>query len=271
MIDLFRRLPWQGQIGIIVVAVAVLAVAAFLALQQFQAGGGEPGETDTLDVGGASQFIPQSEQPFGIIVIGEGEVVVAPDLARVVLGVEATAATAEDAANQTNAVAVQVSAAAKDLGIEGDDLQTTDVSLFPVFPRIRPEESAEPPTPSGYRSSNTITITVRDIDTTGPVVDAALAAGATSILNVEFRLADDAPAKERALRLATLDAARKARAIAEALQGSVRGLISLTEESATIPIARSVGALEAARAAPTPIEVGELRVRATVRANFSYE
>ncbi len=273
MINLFRRLPWQGQIGIILVVVVVLGVAGFLALQQFQAGGSEPGESETVDVGGASQFIPQSEQPFGIIVIGEGEVLVAPDLARVVLGVEARAETAEDAINQTNAAAAKAIDAVKDVGIKDNDIQTTGVSLFPVFPRIEPAESAEPPTPSGYRSSNTITITVRNIEMTGPVVDEALAAGATSIRSIEFRLADEVQAeqKERALRLATLDAARKAHAIADALQGSVQGLISLTEEFVVVPIPQSLGRLEAARAAPTPIEAGQLRVRATVRVNFSFE
>ena len=271
MIDLLRRLPWQGQIGIIVAVVAVLAVAGFLALQQFQAGGSEPGESDTVDVGGASQFLPQSEQPFGIIVIGEGEVVVPPDLARVVLGVEAGAETAADAVNETNAVAAKVAAAVKELDIEEADIQTTGVSLFPVFPPIDPQASAPPPTPSGYRSSNTITITVRDIEQTCPVVDAALAAGANTIQNIEFLLADDAPTKELALRLAALDAARKARAMAEALQGSARGLISMTEQSVVVPIWRSADTLEAARAAPTRIQAGELRVRATVRANFSFE
>ncbi len=270
-----RRLSWQFQIGSIVVVVAILVIATFLALQQFQAGEpiGTAAAAETEDVGGAAQIIPQGDRPFGITVIGEGEVVVRPDQAVIVLGVEERAETAVEAAASTNEVAEAVINSVKALGVDAADIQTTALTLTPVYPEQPPAVRAEA-LPVGYVSANTLSITVRELDRASAVVDAALAAGANSLRSIRFTLADDIAVKQAALRLATLDAARKARAIAEALQGSVRGLVSLTEEfvSAPQPLAR-VGAVLALEAAVpgVPVEPGELRVRAVVRASFAYE
>ena len=98
MVTIFRRLPWIYQIGLIVALVAALVVLGFLALQQFQAGGGTPEQVDeTVDVGGLAPFLPP-EQPQGVHVTGVGELVRVPDLATVVFGVTAEAPSAASAA-----------------------------------------------------------------------------------------------------------------------------------------------------------------------------
>ncbi len=159
-------------------------------------------------------------------------------------------------------------------------IQTTGISLSPVFPPlgpIIPARSATPqrehsPEPIGYRSSNTITVTIDRLDITSSVLDAALGAGANTVRSVTFTLQDDGPAKASALRLAVLDAATKARVVADALQGSVRGVISMTEDFVNVPIARGDMFAEAAPVrGSVPVEPGELRIRAVVRANFAYE
>ena len=275
MLALFRRFPWQAQIGMIVAIVAVLAVAGLLALRQYQAGSPDSlPEVETVDVGGVAAILPQGERPFGIHVVGEGEVVVSPDQAIVVLGVEASADTAAEAAAQTSAVAETVIAAVRALGIEASDIQTTGLSLSPVYPPESQEAAERQAAPIGYISTNTLTITVHKIALASEVLDAALDAGANSVHAVQFTLADDTKAKEAALRLATLDAARKARTIAESLQGSMRGLISISEDFVTVSQPRGFADIEMARAAgevSVPVEPGELRVRAVVRANFAYE
>lgn len=273
----FRRLSWQVQIGSIVVAVAILVIAAFLALQQFQAGEpiGTAAATETADVGGAAQFTPPGDRPFGIAVIGEGEVTVRPDRAVIVVGVEARAETAAAASAGTSETTEAVITAVKDLGVADADIQTTALTLTPVYADQPPAARSEL-LPVGYVSANTLSITVQKLEDASKVVDAALAAGANTLRSISFTLSDDIAAKHKraALQLATLDAARKARAIAEALQGSVRGLISLTEEfvSAPQPLARVGAVLALEAAAPgVPVEPGELRVRAVVRASFAYE
>ena len=277
MLKLYRRAAWQLQLLTIIVIVAALAVIGFLGLQQFQAGdpGEQPPASKTVDVGGAAAILPAGERPFGLHVLGEGEVTVTPDRSIVELGVEASASTAAAAAEQASATAERLVAAVREISSNPDDIQiqTTGISLAPVFQPATPTQPRSA-NPVGYRSSNTITITIDQLDLTSSVLDAALAAGANTVHSISFTLKSDGPAKERALRLAVLDAANKARVAAEALQGSVRGLISLNEEYVHVPIARSSRSAfpEAAMSpASVPVEAGQLRIRATVRANFAYE
>ena len=277
MLKLYRRTAWQLQLLTIILIVAALVVVGFLGLQQFQAGdpGEQPPASKTVDIGGAAAILPAGERPFGLHVLGEGEVTVTPDRSIVELGVEASASTAAAAAEQASATAERLVAAVREISSNPDDIQiqTTGISLAPVFQPATPTQPRSA-NPVGYRSSNTITITIDQLDLTSSVLDAALAAGANPVHSISFTLKSDGPAKERALRLAVLDAANKARVAAEALQGSVRGLISLNEEYVHVPIARSSRSAfpEAAMSpASVPVEAGQLRIRATVRANFAYE
>ena len=277
MLKLYRRTAWQLQLLTIILIVAALVVVGFIGLQQFQAGdpGEQPPASKTVDIGGAAAILPAGERPFGLHVLGEGEVTVTPDRSIVELGVEASASTAAAAAEQASATAERLVAAVREISSNPEDIQiqTTGISLAPVFQPATPTQPRSA-NPVGYRSSNTITITIDQLDLTSSVLDAALAAGANTVHSISFTLKSDGPAKERALRLAVLDAANKARVAAEALQGSVRGLISLNEEYVHVPIARSSRSAfpEAAMSpASVPVEAGQLRIRATVRANFAYE
>jgi len=278
MLKLYRRAAWQLQLLTIILIVAALVVVGFLGLQQFQAGdpGEQPPASKTVDIGGAAAILPAGERPFGLHVLGEGEVIVTPDRSIVELGVEASASTAAAAAEQASATAERLVAAVREISSNPEDIQiqTTGISLAPVFPPVQAQPRPQSANPVGYRSSNTITITIDKLDLTSSVLDAALAAGANTVHSISFTLKSDGPAKERALRLAVLDAANKARVAAEALQGSVRGLISLNEEYVHVPVARSTRSAfpEAAMSSGSvPVEAGQLRIRATVRANFAYE
>jgi len=285
MLSIYRRASWQIQLTTIVVVVAVLVIIGFLGLQQFQAGDPENAsqERTTVDVGGAAAIsLPQGERPFGLHVIGEGEVVVTPDRSIVTLGVTASADTAAEAAGQASATVESLIEAIRGVSSSEDEIQiqTTGISLSPVFPTlgpITPARSAIPqrersPEPIGYRSSNTITVTIDRLDITSNVLDAALGAGANTVRSVTFTLQDDGPAKASALRLAVLDAATKARVVADALQGSVQGVISMTEDFVNVPVVRGGMFAEAATVrGSVPVEPGELRIRAVVRANFAYE
>ena len=280
MFALYRRAPWQAQLLTIFTIVAVLIVIGFLALRQFQAG--DPNvsvEPTSVDVGGAATLIPPGRAPLRPACHrrgrGRGS---APDRAIVTLGVEASADTAAQAADQANSTAEKLIEAIRGVSSNESEIliQTTGLSLSPVFPPAAPEQRTVSADPVGYRSANTVTVTIDKIELTSKVLDAALGAGANSVRSISFTLQDDGPAKAEALRLATLDAAAKARAVADALRGSVRGVISLHEDSIYVPVARSEFAMArpmaaAPAAAAVPVEAGELRIRATVRANFAYE
>ncbi len=272
MFALFRRLPWIYQIGLIVVLVAALIVLGFLALQQFQAGAAPEEEelAATVDVGGLPQFLPP-EQPQGVHVIGVGELVRTPDLAIVVFSVEASAASAAaagaDAEEAANAV-VEAVRDLDDIGLDDHDVQIGGVALAP---NDQARERAGAPT--GYTATTSIRIRVAKLDRAADVVDAGFAAGADALHSLTYTLADDGAHTEDALRLATIDAAKKARAIAEALQGRVAGLINIQEEVEEVDvlsaIAEMVGPAQAKLAVAAP--PGQVMIRAVVRANFAFE
>ena len=269
MFALFRRLPWIYQIGLIVVLVAALIVLGFLALQQFQAGAAPEEEelAATVDVGGLPQFLPP-EQPQGVHVVGVGELVRTPDLAIVIFAVEANAASAADAGANAEEAASAVVEAIRDL--DDIDLNDHDVQIGGVAlaPNYQSKERAG--TPAGYAATTTIRIRVAKLDRAADVVDAGFAAGADVLHSLTYTLADEGAHTQDALRLATIDAATKARAIAEALQGRVAGLINIQEEVDVLSaIAEMVDPAQAKLAAAAP--PGHVIIRAVVRANFAFE
>src|SRR5262245_28528056 len=67
-----------------------------------------------------------------IVVTGEAEVRVVPDVATVRLGIVRQAGTAQTAQDQANTVANEILAAVTKLGIAAGDVQTSRLTLTPV-------------------------------------------------------------------------------------------------------------------------------------------
>ena len=80
--------------------------------------------------------------------------------------------------------------------MERRDVRTSLVALHPVT-EYRPDRE---PRVTGYQLTNSVNVTVRDIDATGSVVDGALAAGATSLDGLGFRVEDPSVAEAEARR-----------------------------------------------------------------------
>ncbi len=203
-----------------------------------------------------------SDDPHTLSVSGTGSVSVRPDVADVTLGVtvqrDQAGAAADDAANVMDAVV----SAVKALGIAEDDIQTSSISLSPVYDYDR-----SPYRLVGYQASNMITVTVRDIGQTGAVIDAATGAGATDIGSVTFRV-EDQDAAETAAREQAVHAARaKADTMAAVAGVEIVGVISMSETSAPMPYPVYYGreaAGMAADQASTPVLPGTVDVEVTV-------
>ncbi|MBI3680205.1 MAG: SIMPL domain-containing protein [Acidobacteria bacterium] len=186
---------------------------------------------------------------------GEGVVSFRPDQVKVSAGVTTQAATAVEAgdanATQTNAVM----AALRQLLGANADIRTTGYSLSPFY-RTGTSQIA------GYSVTNTVEITLNEINNAGRVIDTAAQAGATQIYSLRFTLRDPNPARREALRSATMQARLHAEAIATGL-GLHLGIITYAEEGGSVRITPYVDS-RAAGAATTPIEPGAVEVRAVV-------
>lgn len=191
-----------------------------------------------------------------ISVSGTGRVTLSPDVADISVGVQVTALKVRDARSQAATKMTAVIAALKAAGIADKDIQTSNVSLSPVYDY---SANANPPRITGYQVSNTVTATVRDLDKVSDALDGAMAAGATSIGGVDFRVDNQTAAAAQARDLAMKDAKAKADALAKAAGVSITGVSSISEQvSSTPPVVRYDVAAGAA-AAPeksTPIQTG---------------
>ena len=198
-----------------------------------------------------------------ISVSGTGRVVLTPDLADLRLGVTTTAKTVKEA-RDTNATSMTaVIAALKALRIADRDIQTTTLSLAPVYDYTA---NTNPPRLTGYTLTNTIAITIRDLDVAADAVDGALAAGATSLDSITFRVADQASAERGAREAAMAAAKAKAQTLAGAAGVSIEGVASISETVAPIPYPVYYGAMAGAAVqdVQTPILAGTNEVAVTV-------
>ena len=200
-------------------------------------------------------------------VSGEGSVSTAPDFARVTLGVTSAGKTAGEAMAANAKAANTLVSLIKTEGIAPADIQTTEVSISPVFAQSSSSQT-NPPTITGYSVSNNVTVIVRDIPRLGALLDKAVTAGANSIYGIGFGHNDPGALLDKARPLAVADARRKAEIYASAGGARIGRLMALTEEGGPQqPIAFSRAYVAGARA-PTPIEAGEDKLTVTITARF---
>ena len=206
---------------------------------------------------------PHQAMPPEIRVTGTATASAEPERAEIDLGVVTQAATAEAAADANAEKLERVIAAVRNaLGPNGK-IETQSYSLRPNY--TRPRDGGEA-TIASYTASNMIRVTEIAIDDAAKVMDAATGAGTTNVQRLRFTVED-----EEALRLQALaDAARVARARAEALAGALEldivQVLSLTEgEPVVVRPYAGVAMMQAeSRGVQTPVEPGDVEVRATV-------
>jgi len=218
----------------------------------------------------ATPSLAQESKPMQrlISLSGRGEVKARPDMALVNIGVMTQAATAREALAQNTAAMEKVFASLKASGIETKDIQTSN---FMINPRYQYDQNnAQPPRVVGYDVSNTVTVSVRKLDTLGAVLDKVVGEGSNQITGVMFGIADDEKLKDEARKFAVADAERKAKLYADAARITLGQIMSVSEASYQPPqpvYAKTMRAEAAASA--VPIAEGEQTVAIDV--NIAWE
>src|SRR5450759_1945905 len=209
---------------------------------------------------------PTTAPEHTVTVSSSGVVSVAPDVADVVIGVMAQKVTVAEAQTAAATSMTSVIAAVKKTGVDAKDIVTVNISLNPVYDY---GTNGANPRLVGYQFANTIRVTVRDISKVAAVVDDSMAAGATTVNGITFRVGDPKASQSQARGLAMTDARAKADALAAAAGVSVKGVASITETSSQpTPICYTAGAMDAAKAqsVSTPIQTGttDITIQVTV-------
>ena len=196
-----------------------------------------------------------------IVITGTGRVSVAPDIALLTLGVESQARTlgeaTSDAARRMSAVVARIKA----FGVADSDIATVAYSVDPRLAPSDPARREEPPRIVGYHVTNVAQVSVRKLPDAGPILDAAVAAGANTVRGIRFTLADPAPTQAQARKNAVADALAKTHQIASAANVKLGDVLTIRESTTSQPVPMRTMAL---RAESTPIEPGQLEVVVTI-------
>lgn len=209
-----------------------------------------------------------SGPPKGITVQGTGKVTVAPDLATISLSVQAQGSTAAKAQSQASSVMAKVIGEVKGQGVAVADLATQWISLQAQYSYS--SDGSTPPRVIGYQASQSLTIKVRQIDKAGPVIDAAVGAGATQVDGIAFSVADPTGPAAQARTAAVADARARASALASAAAVTLGAAVSIVEVGATAPTPIPYASDKALGAvAPTPVQPGTTEVEVDVQVTFA--
>jgi len=204
--------------------------------------------------------------PPSVSVSGEATISVAPDRAEVTAGVTSQGKTARQASQANNKAMNDVMAALKGAGIAAKDLQTSQLSLQPLF-ETRSSSSARQQI-IGYRATNRVTIALHDIGKVADAIDALVGAGANDIDGVSFSVSETSKLLDDARSKAMADAHRKAEIYARAAGMTLGFPLSISEGGAMPPVIFHKMAVRAS-AEPTPVAPGEQTLRVNV--NVTYE
>jgi uncharacterized protein YggE len=155
-------------------------------------------------------------------------------------------------------------------GVAKKDLCTALLSLNPVTD-YSPETG---PRVTGYQAANSVSVTVRDLAQAGALIDAALAAGATSMDGLDFTVDDPSAAEEQARKQAMADAERRAETIAQSAGVKLGNVIAVTEGDRggmPVPFPGPRAMAFKAEAADTPVEAGSQEIVISVSVAFAIE
>lgn len=226
-----------------------------------------------LSVSLAAQTVPGSTVPVQpqIVTTSQGEVKMAPDRATISIGVQSRAATAAAASAANSQRQRAVIDAIKAQGVPAEQIATSNFNVIPET-RYDREGQAAPRTTS-YLVINTVNVELRRTDQVGPVIDAALAAGANQINSLQFSVANADSARRAALASAVAKSRADAEVIARAAGGSLGQLLEIVAAEYYVPGPPRPYALEARAAMAdqkVAVEPGQETITATITARWHF-
>ena len=223
----------------------------------------------TTKVVTASATSPQAST---VTAQGSGTVSAIPDIATMSFGVSAQTKDAKAALDGVSSKADKVTAALKGASVADKDVQTANVSVYPVYASQSGASNSQPPI-VGYQASLSVSAKVRDLSSLSKVIGAASGAGVDNINGPSFSISDDSSSREQAIAKAVADARTTAAAMAKAAGKSLGDVVSVTSNAASnvVPLAfaNTPGASDSAKS--VPIQPGQLVVNADVTVVFEFK
>jgi uncharacterized protein YggE len=216
---------------------------------------------------GTTNVYPQAEPPQRTLTVnGVGQVTVSPDVAYVSIGIQTEDPSVGSAVRANNATAQAVVDAIKSFGVEERDITTTNFSVY-LQERYDDKGNVVEKT---YVVQNTVSVTVRKLDTLGDLLDAVTQAGANAINGVVFDVENRNEVINQARTLAVESARQQAEALAKAA-GVTLGEVQSISFYDTVPArleGKGGGGMDVA-ASSVPISSGQFDIVATVTITYN--
>ena len=204
----------------------------------------------------------------GISVGGSGRAVGTPDIVLLQLGVETELPTVTAAREAAASAQQAIVDSLKDNDVDERDIQTVQFTIQPQYDTVNRLRTLR-----GYRVTNVVSITLREVDKASEVIDDAVAAGGNDIVirSIAFSIDDPTELREAAREDAVKDAKAKAEQLADAAGVDLGEPISIVEGGFT-PLPQAGISSEFARAdTATPIQPGEINIFVSVNILYAIE
>lgn len=196
---------------------------------------------------------------------GTATIKVQPNIAIVNLGVVTEDMNLEKAQREN---AIKITAIITELlkfNIPKEDISTSAYSIEPQYDFVEGRQVFR-----GYRVTNILSITIKDLSKIGQIIDAAVSKGANRVDSIKFTVENPSLYYNKALNLAIINAVNKAMQVQNALKVSVFKIpYKIIEQSSTENIQELVSFK--ALAATTPILPGQITITANINAFFCYK
>lgn len=203
-----------------------------------------------------------------LTVSGQGEATAVPDMATMSMGVTQSADSPKEAMSLVTREINAVFAQLKDAGLPERDLQTSQISLYPIW--SNPDRNGRTEV-TGFTASVNMSVVLRDIDRLGDILVAVVDAGGNRFNGLNLGIQDTSALAAEARVAAIADARVKAEQYAAAAGVQLLEIVSISETGGGggYPVARmadmamSMESLEIAR--------GESSVTQSVTVVFEFE
>lgn len=218
-----------------------------------------------------SEQVTQPTVAAGITAQGTGSAMVTPDQVRIDLLATTLAGTSEAALDGVAATTDRVRAVLRDAGVADEDVTSQTVGVGPEY-----DYSQTGQTLKGYRASQYLTVTVREADDAGSLLDALVAAGGDGlqVTGATPTVLDTSAGADAAREAAVASARAKAERYADLL-GVGLGDVVYVSEIATPGVMPAMGAEKAVAAdgaAPRiVIDLGQREVQVTVEVRWEID
>ena len=224
----------------------------------------------------AQQAIDDRSSAPSLSVVGHGKVSAVPDVADINIGVVTQGPTAKEALQSNSDAMAALQKVLKERGVAAKDIETTQIQVSPVYshPDPRRQSGGEEYVPKvvGYRVTNSVELTVRDIHKLGEMLDAVVGAGANQVTGIAFRVEKCEQLLDQARKLAMADAKRKAELLAGEA-GVVLGPARQISEAGSMPprpmnLGSAAPQAMMARSAP-PVAAGEQELSVSIQVSYT--